>query len=84
MYVCFHEPETGDLAEQQNKALQQVLDAVNGKTLLDGRFIKYQNFFLDTENDLAPVGLLSVVNSFFLKQYQEDRDSVDLFTKNGE
>ena len=82
--VSFHEPLSSDVAEQQNQALQEVLDAKNGNSLLDGRFVKYQDFFLDTENDLNPVGLLAVANNLFLKHYSEDHDIMKLFTKKEE
>lgn len=82
--VAFRQPEIGGIAEQHNSALQKCLDAVNGEALLDGRFIKYRNFFLDTENDLKPIGLLAVANNVFLKEYQEDHDFMSLFTKKGD
>lgn len=82
--VTFQEPLIGDVAKQQNEALQKCLDAVNGETLLDGRFIKYTNFFLDTENDLKPIGLLAVANNIFLKEYQDDHNFMKLFTKKGD
>lgn len=81
MSVSFHEPVSSDVAKQQNQALQKCCDAVNGETVLDGRFIKYHNFFLDTENNLAPVGLLAVANNLFLKEYSYDHDLTKLFTK---
>lgn len=79
--VSFHEPLSSDVAKQQNCALQEVLDAKNGDSLLDGRFVKYGDFFLDTENDLKPVGLLAVANNLFLKDYSEDHDIMNLFMK---
>jgi hypothetical protein len=84
MSVAFRQPEINDIAEQHNAALQKCRDAVNGETVLDGRFIKYRNFFLDTENNFAPVGLLAVANSIFLKEYQGDHDFMKLFTKKGD
>ena len=57
---------------------------MNGETVLDGRFIKYRNFFLDTENSFAPVGLLAVANNIFLKEYQDGHDFMKLFTKKGD
>lgn len=63
MSVSFHEPLSNDVAQQQNEALQKVMSIKDGETLLDGRFIKYNNFFLDTDNDLNPVGLLAVANN---------------------
>ena len=54
---------------------------MNGETVLDGRFIKYRNFFLDTENDLKPVGLLVVANNLVLKKCLEDHDIMNLVTK---
>ena len=81
MSVAFRQPGISDIAEQHNVALQKCRDAVNGETVLDGRFIKYRNFFLDTENNFAPVGLLAVANNIFLKEYQEDHDFMKLFTK---
>nr|DAS61313.1 MAG TPA: hypothetical protein [Caudoviricetes sp.] len=83
-YIAFHEPLIGDVAKQQNEALQKCRDAVNGEAVLDGRFIKYRNFFLDMENDLKPVGLLAVANNIFLKEYQDDHDFMSLFTKKGD
>lgn len=84
MSVAFRQPEINDIAERHNNALQKCRDAVNGETVLDGRFIKYRNFFLDMENNLAPVGLLAVANNIFLKEYQEDHDFMKLFTKKGD
>lgn len=81
MSVAFRQPEINDIAERHNNALQKCRDAVNGETVLDGRFIKYRNFFLDTENNFALVGLLAVANNIFLKEYQEDHDFMKLFTK---
>lgn len=81
MSVAFRQPEINDIAERHNNALQKCRDAVNGEMLLDGRFIKYRNFFLDTENDLKPIGLLAVANNIFLKEYQDDHDFMKLFTK---
>lgn len=81
MSVAFRQPEINDIAERHNNALQKCRDAVNGETVLDGRFIKYRNFFLDTENDLKPIGLLAVANNIFLKEYQDDHDFMKLFTK---
>lgn len=84
MSVAFHQPEINDIAKRHNNALQKCRDAVNGETVLDGRFIKYRNFFLDTENDLKPIGLLAVANNIFLKEYQDDHSFMSLFTKKGE
>lgn len=84
MSVAFRQPEISDIAEQHNEALQKCRDAVNGETVLDGRFIKYHNFFLDTENNFTPVGLLAVANNIFLKEYKDDHDFMKLFTKKGE
>ncbi len=74
MSVSFRQPEISGIAEQHNNALQKCRDAMNGETVLDGRFVKYRNFFLDTENNFAPVGLLAVANNLFLKEHQEDYD----------
>lgn len=63
MSVSFHEPVPSDAARQQNKALEEAVNAKNGETLLDGRFVKYRDFFLDAGNGLRPVGLLAVANS---------------------
>lgn len=79
--VSFREPVSSDFAKQHNEALETVLDTENGDTLLDDRFVKYCDFFLDTENDLKPVGLLAVANNLFLKNYSEDNDIMNLFTK---
>lgn len=84
MAVAFRQPEINDIAEQHNAALQKCRDAVNGEIILDGRFIKYRNFFLDMENNFAPVGLLAVANNIFLKEYQDDHDFMKLFTKKGD
>ena len=81
MSVAFRQPEINDIAERHNNALQKCRDAVNGETVLDGRFIKYRNFFLDTENNFAPIGLLGVANNLFLKEYQDDHSLMSLFTK---
>lgn len=81
MSVSFRQPEINDIAERHNNALQKCRDARNGETVLDGRFIKYRNFFLDTENDLKPIGLLGVANNLFLKEYQDDHSFMSLFTK---
>lgn len=82
--VSFREPVSSDFAKKHNEALETVLDTENGDTLLDDRFVKYCDFFLDTENDLKPVGLLAVANSLFLKNYSEDNDIMNLFTKKGD
>lgn len=79
--VSFREPLSSDVAKQQNQVLEEVLDTENGDTLLDGRFVKYGGFFLDTENNFAPVGLLAVANNIFLKEYRDDHDFIELFTK---
>ena len=81
MSVAFRQPEINDIAERHNNALQKCRDAVNGETVLDGRFIKYRTFFLDTENDLKPISLLAVANNIFLKEYQDDHSFMSLFTK---
>lgn len=82
--IAFYEPLIVDIAKRQNEALQKCLDAVDGEAVLDGRFIKYTNFFLDTENDIKPIGLLAVANNIFLKEYQDDHDFMKLFTKKGD
>lgn len=79
--VAFRQPEISSMGEQHNAALQKCRVAVNGETVLGGRFIKYRNFFLDTENNFAPVGLLAVANNIFLKEHQDDHDFMKLFTK---
>ena len=84
MSVSFHEPVSSDVAKQQNQALEEALNTKNGDTLLDGRFVKYGDFFLDTENDLKPMGLLAVANNLFLKKYQDDHSLMNLFTKKEE
>lgn len=81
MSVSFHEPLSSDAVKQHNEALEKVLDTENGDTLLEDRFVKYCDFFLDTENDLKPVGLLAVANNLFLKKYSEDHDFMNLFMK---
>ncbi len=81
MSVSFHEPVSSDVAKQQNQALEEVLNVKNGDTLLDSRFVKYGDLFLDTENDLKPMGLLAVANNLFLKKYQDDHNLMNLFTK---
>lgn len=84
MSVAFRQPEISDIAERHNNVLQKCRDAINGETVLDGRFIKYHNFFLDIENNFAPIGLLAVANNIFLKEYQADHDFMSLFTKKGD
>lgn len=79
--VSFCEPVSDDIVKRHNEALEEVLDTENGDTLLDDRFVKYQNFFLDMENDLKPVGLLAVANNLFLEKYSEDHNIMNLFTK---
>lgn len=79
--VSFREPLSSDVAKQQNQALEEVLNVKNGDMLLDGRFFKYGDFFLDMENDLKPMGLLAVANNLFLKKYQDDHSLMNLFTK---
>lgn len=76
--VSFREPLSSDVAKQQNQVLEDVLDTEDGDTLLGDRFVKYCDFFLDMENNLAPVGLLAVANNIFLKKYH---DIMKLFTK---
>ena len=84
MSVIFHEPVSSDVAKQQNQALEEVLNVKNGDMLMDGRFVKYGDFFLDMERDLKPLGLLAVANNLFLKKYSEDHDIMNLFTKKEE
>lgn len=79
--VSFHEPLSDDIVKKHNEVLETVLDTENGDALVDSRFVKYCDFFLDTENDLKPVGLLTVANNLFLKNYSEDNDIMNLFTK---
>lgn len=81
MSVSFHEPVSDNIAKQQNQALEEVLNVKNGDTLLDGRFVKYGDLFLDMKNDLKPMGLLTVANNLFLKKYQDDHSLMNLFTK---
>ena len=81
MSVSFHEPVSSDVAKHQNQALEEVLNVKNGDMLLEGRFVKYGDFFLDTENDLKPLGLLAVANNLFLKKYQDYHNLMNLFTK---
>ena len=68
MSVSFHEPLPKDIAQQQNKVLEKVMNMKDGEMLHHGRFIKYNNLFLDVDNDLNPVGLLTVANDL-LKKY---------------
>lgn len=81
MSVSFHESVSSDVAKQQNQALEEVLNTKNGDTLLDGRFVKYGDLFLDMENDFKPLGLLAVANNLFLKKYQDDHSLMNLFMK---
>lgn len=81
MSVSFHEPVSDDIVKRHNQALEEVLNVKNGDTLLGGRFVKYGDLFLDTENDLKPMGLLAVANNLFLKKYQDDHNLMNLFTK---
>ena len=81
MSVAFRQPVISDIAEKHNDALQKCRNAISGETLLDGRFIKYHNFFLDTENDFKPIGLLAVANNLFLNEYRDDHSFMSLFTK---
>lgn len=57
---------------------------MNGETLLDGRFIKYRNFFLDTENNFKPIGLLAVANNLYFGQNPETHDVMSLFNRKGD
>lgn len=82
--VSFREPVSDDIVKRHNEALETVLDTENGDTLLDDRFVKYCDFFLDTENDLKPVGLLAVANNIFLEKYSEDHDFIKQFMKGDE
>lgn len=79
--IAFRQPEINDIAERHNAALQKCQDAMNGEAVLDGRFIKYRNSFLDKENNFAPVGLLAVANRISLKEYQDDHGLMSQFTK---
>lgn len=81
MSVSFHEPVSSNVAKQQNQALEEVLNVKNGDMLLDSRFVKCGDLFLDTENDLKPMGLLAVANNLFLKKYQDDHSLMNLFMK---
>lgn len=84
MSVSFHEPVSSDIAKQQNQALEEALNVKNGDMLVDGRFVKYGDFFLDVERDFKPLGLLAVANNLFLKKYQDDNSLMSLFTKKEE
>ena len=81
--VTFREPQFSDIAKQQNDMLKMVLNTCNGDMLLNSRFIKYDDFFLDTENELTPVSSFFVVNSMFLKDYQEAHDIMKFFEVRG-
>lgn len=81
MSVSFHEPLSKDITQRQNEVLQKVMSIKDGETLLDGRFVKYQDFFLDADNDLNHVGVLAVANKLFLEKYSDDHDFMKLFTK---
>ena len=84
MSVSFHEPVSNNITKRHNQALEEALNTKNGDMLLDGRFVKYGDFFLDMENDLKPMGLLAVANNLLLKKSSEDRDIMNLFTKKEE
>lgn len=69
MRVSFHEPLSKDPIQRQNDALHKVMSIKNGETLLGDRFIKCNDLFLDTLDDLNPVGMLTVANSLFSEEY---------------
>lgn len=79
--VAFRQPEINDLVEKQNDALFIVLNAHDGEPLLDGRFIKCGDFFLDTDNGLTPVSKLVVTNNLFMKGWEDEHDIMNLFNK---
>lgn len=80
MSVSLREPLSKDIAQQQNEALYKVMSMKDGETLPDGRFVKYQDFFLDTDDDFNPIGLLAVANNL-LKEYSGDHGHMNPFTK---
>lgn len=79
--VTFRQPEINDIAEKQNDALSVVLNAPDGYSLLDRRFIKCGNFFLDRDSDFTPVSNLLVANNLFLKKWEDEHDIMNLFNK---
>ena len=81
MSVSFHEAVSSDVAKQQNQVLEEVLNVKNGDMLMDGRFVKCGDFFLDMEGDLKPLGLLAVANNLFFKKHQDDHSFMSLFMK---
>ena len=82
--VTFREPSVGHdtVIEHQNKVLSQVLDASDGEVFLN-RFVKYHDFFIDTQDGFTPVSKMKVANTVFLKEYEDAYSLASIFEYNG-
>lgn len=78
--VTFREPSVGhdSIIEQQNNVLSRVLDASDGEVFL-GRFVKYHDFFIDTQDGFTPVSKMKVANTMFLKEYEDTYSLASIF-----
>ena len=80
--VSFREPSAShdSIIEHQNKVLSRVLDARDGEVFLN-RFVKYHDFFIDTQEDFTPASKMKVANTLFLKEYEDDYSLTSIFEK---
>ena len=78
--VTFREPSAShdSVIEQQNNVLSRVLDASDGEVFLK-RFVKYHDFFIDTQDDFTPVSKMKVANTVFLKEYEDTYSLASIF-----
>ena len=78
--VTFREPSAShySIIEHQNKALSRVLDARDGEVFLN-RFVKYHDFFIDTQDYFTPVSKMKVANSLFLKEHEDTYSLASIF-----
>lgn len=80
--VSFREPSAShdSIIEQQNNVLSRVLDARDGEVFLN-RFVKYHDFFIDTQDDFTPASKMKVANTLFLKEYEDAYSLTSIFEK---
>lgn len=78
--VTFREPSAShySIIEHQNKVLSRVLDARDGEVFLN-RFVKYHDFFIDTQDDFTPASKMKVANTVFLKEYEDTYSLASIF-----
>lgn len=78
--VTFREPSAShhSIIEHQNKVLSRVLDARDGEVFLN-RFVKYHDFFIDTQDYFTPASKMKVANTLFLKEYEDTYSLASIF-----